>query len=375
MELLRTLVQKTSLNTEHSFYRRLNKLRNPHPAVDEASLPCKERVFFEMERSDWQLPLVIKVAHPEQNDKVVDVVIKNFCGEVLVYAEDSSIQTLSLPVLNFVRKTAALVIVLNLTTQTFLDNTGIPAFLHHGSNFLWYDICKNPDCERVTAVARSVKQLGYCSSHVDYYLITSPAIDNFEQHADVHSAMIARNECFEQEFAMAFNLSCPELFGDEHQFLRHALMDLVLVNFGYYQRSLAHVDFGQLVREFAHHLVHQFANAPVGGRAHQLHFPMMLDYSKLCLVCKKDSKRARGQTGQSRKTKYGCEGCTSFYRQEVRLCLLCFAKFHSHIAYYMAKPGENLLKVPLPPPYAQHLQLVRKRLRYEQHESTVEARK
>lgn len=95
-----------------------------------------------------------------------------------------------------------------------------------------------------------------------------------------------------------------------------------------------------------------------GGKFNYIsHFPILLEYSKFCMVCKKDNENNFQKFDTSRlkvrKTKYQCEACTNFFKMQIKLCLLCFKKFHDHMQYYVAKPKQDIESIELPPPYDQ----------------------
>lgn len=66
------------------------------------------------------------------------------------------------------------------------------------------------------------------------------------------------------------------------------------------------------------------------------HFPAILVYPKYCIACKIDNivfKRESSRVN-TKKTKYRCIACSLTFRMEVRLCILCFKRFHSNIDTY-----------------------------------------
>lgn len=77
---------------------------------------------------------------------------------------------------------------------------------------------------------------------------------------------------------------------------------------------------------------------------------MMLSYPKFCLVCKKDNKLKSGEERRktTKKTKYGCEGCSITFKIEVRLCIMCFKRFHNNASFYIDRQKKNKKKPSLP---------------------------
>ena len=251
------------------------------------------------------------------------------------------------------KSVASRVVIYNRGSKIFLDFEELPPLLEHYSNFVWVEEHDLKDDHELNAQQQKIEDLGYGVAFRDSLQMILPPHNQSQQILDKLHNEILYLKRFQCLFVEALTSECPDIKFCHYPYMASLLSNCEIVGRDVgAQRESVHIYPVALTIVML--ITESFLGSPPKDTNFSHHFPVILKYPKYCFACKRDHKESFPDLSSSktvRKTKYGCEGCSLFFRTEIRLCVLCFKRFHMNISYYMAKNAGGISKLVLPPPF------------------------